>query len=426
MRTEYQLRPYQQAGVEELLSKLTANKAHGALLADAPGLGKTSQAIEVANRLAEGSKGPNFTVLIVCPASLRLNWERELAMWTRLINGASFLHEAQTYGEIVRKKQQRGQYDLIIFDESHYLKNPDAKRTKACLALVSDYKLFLTGTPCVNRPMEMYPVLKTLGLKMSRVQYGIRFCNGRLISVPIRGGHSKRKAWDFTGHSHEDELNKALRSSVMVRRTKEEVLKELPKKIRQVIAMDFKSGESKAFKDRFASLSLAADILEEAGKTPFTELAKERYNVAMAKLPYVLDFINDLLEEEDKIVVFAHHRDVINAIVEGGENRVALVGGMTEKQKDAAVQAFQNGPARVFVGQIVAAGTGLTLTAARTVVFAELSWVPGEVSQAEDRLHRIGQKDTVRVFHLVAEGSIDARIVRSIVDKQQVIEEIMA
>ena len=144
----------------------------------------------------------------------------------------------------------------------------------------------------------------------------------------------------------------------------------------------------------------------------------------MAKLPYVLDFLNDLLEEEEKVVVFAHHRDVIDAIVKAGENRVALVGGMTEKQKDAAVQAFQNGPARVFVGQIVAAGTGLTLTAARTVLFAELDWVPGNVTQAEDRCHRIGQKDTVRVFHLVAEGSIDARIVRAIVDKQQIIKEI--
>ncbi len=419
MQTSPSLRAYQEAGVEELLKKLHTWK--GALLADAPGLGKTAQAIEVANRLASEDGAPRpFTVLVVAPASLRINWSREIRTWAWTNAG----YEVLTYGEVVRGKQSRPRYSLIIFDEAHYLKNPDAKRTKAGLALDADYRLFLTGTPVANRPMEMFPMLKSLGLKMNRTDYGVRYCGGKLITVPIRGGHGKRRAWDFTGSSNTDELNKVLRKSVMVRRTKEEVLKELPRKVRQVISMDFKSGESREFRERFASLSLAADILRTAGKIPFTELARERYNVAMAKLPYVLDFLNDLLEEEEKVVVFAHHRDVIDAIVKAGENRVALVGGMTERQKDAAVQAFQNGPARVFVGQIVAAGTGLTLTAARTVLFAELDWVPGNVTQAEDRCHRIGQKDTVRVFHLVAEGSIDARIVRAIVDKQQIIKEI--
>lgn len=419
MQTSPSLRAYQEAGVEELLKKL--HTLHGALLADAPGLGKTAQAIEVANRLASEDAAPRpFTVLVVAPASLRINWSREIRTWAWTNAG----YEVLTYGEVVRGKQSRTRYSLIIFDEAHYLKNPDAKRTKAGLALDADYRIFLTGTPCVNRPMEMFPMLKSLGLKMSRTDYGVRYCGGKLITVPIRGGHGKRRAWDFTGSSNTEELNKVLRQSVMVRRTKEEVLKELPRKVRQVISMDFKSGESREFRERFASLSLAADILRTAGKIPFTELARERYNVAMAKLPYVLDFLNDLLEEEEKVVVFAHHRDVIDAIVKEGEDRVALVGGMTEKQKDAVVQAFQNGPARVFVGQIVAAGTGLTLTAARTVLFAELDWVPGNVTQAEDRCHRIGQKDTVRVFHLVAEGSIDARIVRAIVDKQQIIKEI--
>jgi len=421
MQTLPSLRAYQEEGVEDLLKKLRI--WHGALLADAPGLGKTAQAIMVANRLASEHHymgGGEFNVLVVCPASLRLNWLREIRTWTWQNAGFEIL----TYGEVVRNKQSCPSYSLIVFDEAHYLKNPDAKRTKAGLALVSFYKLYLTGTPVVNRPMEMYPILHSLGLKMNRTDYGVRYCGGKLISVPIRGGHGKRRAWDFSGASNTEELNKVLRQSVMVRRTKEEVLKELPRKVRQVLSMDFKSGESREFRDRFSSLSLAADIIQAAGKIPFTELARERYNVAMAKLPYVLDFINDLLEEEEKVVVFAHHRDVIDAIVKAGEGRVSLVGGMTEKQKDAAVQAFQNGPARVFVGQIVAAGVGLTLTAARTVVFAELDWVPGNVIQAEDRLHRIGQKDTVRVFHIVAEGSIDARIVRAIVDKQQLIEEI--
>lgn len=412
------LRPYQKAGVEELLQKLSANAKHGALLADAPGLGKTAQAISVLNRLVWN---PGVYCLIVCPASLRLNWMRELTVWLRPEH-APFV-EIRTYGEITRHKQEHERYALLVFDEAHYLKNPDAKRTKACLALDGDYKLFLTGTPVVNRPMELFPVLHALGFKLSRVEFGIKFCAGHFINVPRRGFHGYRKAWDFSGASRTDELNKALRSSVMVRRTKEEVLTELPPKIRQVIAMDFASGESESFRQRFASLSLAADILRETTRIPFEELAKERYNVAVAKIPYVREFIDDLLEEEEKVVVFAHHRDVVKALAEG-DDRVMLYGGMTEKQKDEAVQAFQHGSARVFVGQITAAGTGLTLTAARTVVFAELDWVPGNVTQAEDRCHRIGQHDTVRVFHIVAEGSIDARLVRAIVDKQTIIEEV--
>jgi SWI/SNF-related matrix-associated actin-dependent regulator 1 of chromatin subfamily A len=344
------LRDYQRQGVEELLKKLEAR--HGALLADAPGLGKTAQAIMVMNHLMpEETRG--YPALVVCPASLKLNWRRELATWFKYEQYSSV--DVYSYGEIVRGHATKAYYGIVIFDEAHYLKNPEAKRTKVCLSsLHAEYRLFLTGTPVSNRPIELYPILHSLGMKLTYRQFGFRYCGGKVIYVPVRGGHGKRQAYDFTGSSHEDELNRNLRASVMVRRTKEEVLTELPRKIRQVIAMDFKSGESKAFKDRFASLSLATDILEEAGRTPFTELAKERYNVAVAKLPYVLDFINDLLEEEEKVVVFAHHREVIEAIVNAGPNRVYLYGGMTEKQKDEAVQAFQNGSARVFVGQITA------------------------------------------------------------------------
>ena len=422
MQTTPTLRPYQEQGVQDLLDKLYANKKHGALLADAPGLGKTAQAIEVANRLMFPYKGgPAFRILVVCPASLRINWSREIQTWVK----TDRFFEVRTYGEIVRKKQDYSDYTLIIFDEAHYLKNPEAKRTRACMALAEHayYKLALTGTPVVNRPIEIYPVLQILGTKMSRIAFAIRYCAATLKYVPVRGG-GRRKAWDFNGASNTDELNRNLREAIMVRRTKEEVLTELPSKVRQVIAMDFKSGESEEFRKRFSSLSLAADVLDEVKKTPFEELAKERYNVALAKIPYVQDFVADLLEEEDKVVVFAHHREVVRALAEG-DGRVMLYGGMTEKQKDEAVRRFQYDPTiRVFVGQITAAGVGLTLTAARTVVFAEPDWVPGNVTQAEDRCHRIGQKDTVRVFHIVAEGSIDARLVRAIVDKQSVIEEI--
>lgn len=416
-----QLRAYQRAGVEELIVKLIENKSHGALLADDPGVGKTATSIEVMNRLFRAGwlESCEPKALIVCPASLKINWERELATWLH----TPIEVEVHSYGEIVSGKQAYPHYKIVIFDEAHYLKSPDSKRTKACMKLQAAYRIFMTGSPIPNRPIELYPILQSLGIKMSRTAYGVRYCGGRLVRVPVRGGHGFRKAWNFQGSSHLDELNAALRKSVMVRRSKAEVLVELPPKVRQIIAMDFKSGESEAFRKRFDSLDEAADLLEEAKKIPFQEIAVERHNIALAKLPYVLKFIDDLLEEEDKLVVFCHHRDIIKAVAEAGPDRVILAGGMTEKQKDAAVQAFQNGSARVLVGQIEAAGTGLTLTAAQTVVFCEANWVPGNLVQAEDRCHRLGQRDTVRVFHIVAEGSIDARIIRTVVEKEAVIEE---
>lgn len=407
------LRPYQVQGVEELLVKLASNPARGVLLADEMGLGKTATAIEVANRLNPKS------LLVVAPASLLLNWQHELEMWFRLPIEA----EVISYGRVVNGHQKRSDYELIIFDECHFLKSEKAKRTSACLGLNSDYRIFLTGTPIPNRPLEAYNVLHALGLKMTQRQYGFRYCNGHKVWVPARGG--RRQAYDFRGASNLGELNAALRKHVMVRRTKADVLTDLPPKVRQVIAMDFKSGESAAFRKRFDSLGAAADILDEAGKIPFTEVAVERHNIALAKLPHVLEFIDDLLESGvEKLAVFAHHRDIVEAIASAGKDRVVVYGGMSVGEKDAAVKAFQFGSARVFVGNILAAGVGLTLTAASVCVFAEETWTPGDLLQVEDRLHRLGQKDVVQVYHIVADGSLDARIVKALIQKQSVIEEV--
>lgn len=413
MQTSPSLRAYQEAGVEELLKKL--HTMHGALLADEMGLGKTCVSIEVANRLNPRS------VLIICPASLCCNWKHELDVWSRLHVDV----EVISYGKVVNGHQKSSEYGLVIFDESHFLKSPTAKRTKASLALKADYRLFLTGTPIPNKPIEAFNVLKALGLKMSYQDYGFRYCGGRVISVPRRGG-GKRKAYDFSGASNLDELNAVLRKAVMVRRTKAETLTELPPKIRQVVAMKFDSGESAAFRRRFASLGEAADILDEVSRVPFTEIAEERHNVALHKLPFVLRFIDDLLESGvEKLAVFAHHRDIVEAIVGAGPDRVFLYGGMSAKEKDAVVQAFQHGPAKVFVGNILAAGVGLTLTAASVCVMAEETWTPGDLIQAEDRLHRFGQKDVVQIYHIVADGSLDARIVKALIHKQTIIEEVM-
>lgn len=415
-----ELRNYQKEGVERLI-EITA-KRRAAILADEPGLGKSAQVCEYIN-----CTKADF-ILIVCPASLRLNWKHELDMWC--VN--TFQHiEVRSYEEIAAGKASEPQYDLLVFDEAHYLKNPDANRTKACLALKGTNRLFLTGTPIVNRPMDLYPILRSIGMKWTKTEYGKRFCGGYLKLIRWR---PRKYAWDFSGASNTQELGRLLRAHVMVRRTKSDVLTELPPKIRTVIELDIPAEESPELagkaKRYFDALAAAAGNIEELETTLFEELAARRQDEALRKVPAAFNIIRDLLAEEEKIVVFAYHRAVLEALQKELNLQhfpnVLLYGGLSDQAKDFAVQEFQKGDARVFLGQLTAAGTGLTLTASRTVVFAEHDWVPGNLTQCEDRCHRIGQKDPVRVIHLVPTNSIEARMIRVVTEKQRVIESVMS
>ena len=235
MTQQRTLRPYQAQGVEKLI-ELT-EKRNAAILADEPGLGKTIQVAEYINRTH-----PAGPVLIVCPASLRLNWEKELSVW---MAWRPFTLDIVSYEAVATEKvilsSLYSSYSLVVFDEAHYLKNPAAKRTKACLAIPADIRLFLTGTPVVNRPMDLFPILSSIGMKLSKKEFGKRYCNGHLVQIRWK---PRKFAWDFSGASRTDELNAALRKHCMVRRTKAEVLTELPAKIRQVIELDIPHGES--------------------------------------------------------------------------------------------------------------------------------------------------------------------------------------
>lgn len=189
------LREYQRAAVERMLS-MEGN----ILLADEPGLGKTPTAIEYANRLRPDD------LVIVCPASLRLNWRAELERWLTYrpacIDVLSY--EGMTKRPLTPVPERKR---LVVFDEAHYLKNPKAKRTKAALKLKQDKILFLTGTPVVNRPIDLYPILSLCSAKLTRMEYGKRFCAGKLVQV---GWRPSRWVWDFSGASNTEELNAAL------------------------------------------------------------------------------------------------------------------------------------------------------------------------------------------------------------------------
>jgi SWI/SNF-related matrix-associated actin-dependent regulator 1 of chromatin subfamily A len=220
------------------------------------------------------------------------------------------------------------------------------------------------------------------------------------------------------------------------------VLKDLPPKVRQVIEIaPDKAGEIKAernvwervlkqlgIKDRDAlsdSEYRAVVAAMTSGKAiQFDEMSDVRKQTAIAKVEYVITHLKNAVEESGKVVCFCHHREVATFIKHAfGDDAVMLIGGMSEAAKDQAVTRFQNDPAvKLFIGNIMAAGTGLTLTASSHVVFAELSWVPGDLTQAEDRCHRIGTKDSVLVQHIVLAGSLDATMAKYLVRKQEIIE----
>ena len=443
--TDLKLRDYQTEGVQFGLER------DAILNADDMGLGKTVQAISICvqRKLRR--------VLVICPATVKINWTREFRAWAPEDQypsigyaGGSFVPDTQVvvinYDILDRNLAavKAKIWDAVILDEAQYIKNPKAKRTKAVLQLTAPVKIALTGTPFVNRPIELWPILNWLGSGIDYMTYARKYCGAyqrKITTYKTVNGRKtpvSRYVLDVTGASNLGELKKNL-EPVMIRRLKADVLTELPAKTRQVIELEtFRQAraERSMIKKLLGPLlpvgaaSESVDeqlsVLQDAPSASFSELAKLRHDTAVAKVPFVLSYLEDCLEAEDKVIVFAHHRDVLEAIQEGLRvPSVLLYGGMTAAKKQKAIDSFQNDPAcRVFIGQTQAAGVGITLTAGSHVVFAELDWVPGNIAQAEDRAHRFGQEQKVLVTYLVVDGTVDSLIARSIVTKKVVIDAV--
>ena len=414
--------------------------------------GKTIQALGFLNKIRP-DLGRTPKTLIICPASVKMNWYREAKKWivpatSTIVIESGIPAQAIKHHNIciinydILTKYEKAiipiDWDVIVYDESHYMKNDKAKRSRAgnIFSKMSDFVILLTGTPITNKPIDLWHQLNIIDWDMfkSRSAFVDRFCGGA----------------QGIGATNLDELQELLRSTYMVRRMKADVLAELPPKVRQIVEVS-RRGFERVLEEESKYLSIVKkyetqmDELEatrrinnmteeefkkeaarlRSGKLgDMGEIARIRHQTALAKVPKVVDFVKDVLENRDKVIVFAHHRDVIEQIANEfkGES-VVLYGGMSTGEKDASVQAFMKNPKiRVFVASIVAAGVGLTLTASDTVIFAEESWNPSDISQAEDRAHRIGQQNTVFVYHLVVEGSIDSYIMSKIISKQDVIE----
>ena len=448
--------PYQLAGIEFIANRTAT------LLADEMGLGKTIQIIGAYNWLTENDPKFDGSALIVCPASLKLNWERELRKWLtverkiHIINGsAKPSADADIYiinYDILSKHKRfldSKRWGLVAVDEAHYLKSPKANRTKQIFGFstrtvkskqyspIRAYKkVLMTGTPITNRPVELWPLLNYLddkywGLKVSKSHYEKHFCNA----------HNNGFGWDNKGSANREELSQRLRESVMIRRLKSEVLTDLPDKQRQVIELQATKSDQRLIDKEYAKLKA---VIEQArindtdidfeqsvkgltgSSVAFTEMAHERKLIGLQKVDRVIEHVYQVAKEHP-VVVFAWHVEVIDKIVDtlrlNSISTVRVTGDTPQDQRQVGVDAFQNGDARVFVGNIQSAGVGLTLTASSHVVFAENNWTPSSISQSEDRCHRIGQRDSVLVQHLVIEGSLDAQIAKTVCAKQELIRD---
>ncbi|XP_014235599.1 SWI/SNF-related matrix-associated actin-dependent regulator of chromatin subfamily A-like protein 1 [Trichogramma pretiosum] len=422
------LYPFQREGIE-----FGIQQDGKILLADDMGLGKTRQALGIAQYFSD-----DWPMLIISPSSVRYQWSEAIIENLTSVPIHSILHVTTNREPIEKCKVLIVSYDLvgrrtdelvarrfgvIICDESHYLKSANTQRTKAVQRLATNAKriILLTGTPALSRPIELYPQIKMLIPNfMSPIDYGVRYCAG----VQTKFG------WSFTGSSHLKELEIWLQNSCCIRRLKKDVLTQLPTKIRQKIILDPHLIKTATKEMKESAKQMQKENLN--GSTKHTILLQYYSDTAKAKEKAVCNYILELIENrasDDKFLVFAHHQSMLDAISSLLQSKKILhirIDGRTNPEaRKQYVDNFQdNDKIMVAVLSITAANAGLNLTAARLVIFAELSWNPGILTQAEDRVHRIGQTDNVIIRYLLAKETADDYMWNKLQTKIRVLNEV--
>jgi SWI/SNF-related matrix-associated actin-dependent regulator 1 of chromatin subfamily A len=417
---------------KEAIQKLVENKKF--ILADDMGLGKTTSTIIAA--LESGAK----KVLIICPATLKINWKREIENYSDksvyIAEGKNFSTESdfviinydiiKNFHDTKKKGESQildANFDLVVVDEAHYIKNATAQRTKLINDLVKKVgRLWLlTGTPMTSRPIDYFNLLSLIDSPVAKnwMAYAIRYCQGYQFNV---GG---RKVWNVMGASNLEELRDRT-AGLTLRRLKENVL-DLPDKIITPVYLRLKS---KMYEEIMGEYYDWYDKNPEESKSltvQFTKLTKIRQVIADEKIAQTIELAENIIEQGKKVIIFCNFTDSLNKICEHfGKAAVKVDGSMSKPERQHSVDSFQESEkVKVFVGNIKAAGVGLTLTSAEAVIMNDLSFLPSDHAQAEDRAYRYGQKNNVLVYYPIFENTIEGIIYDILNNKKQVIATVM-
>ncbi len=434
-----ELFPYQKAGINYAVA------AQRCFIADEMGLGKTLQGIGTLEVLHA------YPAVVVCPPNLVLNWESEYSRFlphrsTAVVeNRREFPNDYEVvivgYSNVSAWEGQLSSHNGYIFDESHYAKTKSSQRTKACKKIARSSKaapiLLLTGTPVTNRPSEYASQLDIIGqIDKFGGEWGFyrRYCNAF---------KDKWGQWHLEGHSNLEELNDKLRSTCYIRRTKEEVMPDLPPVLHNPVLVDGSTAAMREYKKAEADIiqylmDRAAEIAREMGLSPTSAAVRAKFRAessqhlvkisvlrrlaARAKMAHVEEWIESHVQEGRKVVVAAHHRDIVDEITNrhGG---LKIQGGMSVQAVEAAKKRFQEEEDPVIVLSIQAAKSGHTLTAAQDILFVEQPWTPADVSQTYSRLHRIGQQGSVTATYMLTAGTVDEDIYDLLAEKRSVVDQ---
>lgn len=443
--------PFQvERGIPHILSTSRTYLAHQ------PGLGKSAQAIGAVNWK------PGVT-LIICPSFLKITWAREITKWFRYdfpcieivpdSNSKSTMNwsadfiicsDSMILREWVRAGILKTKIRYIFIDEGHRYKSPGTARTTALfggqiienvkgrkavkmkspgLIYKAEHVCVLSGTPMLNKAIDLWPILYAMAPElidyMPYRDFGFRYCDAI---------QDDRGQWIFNGSNNEAELNKRIMGKFMQRIRKDEVLKDLPSKIREVVIID-RDTRTKEVRELDQRLMNHIDLENIERPESMGEYAIVRHEVGLAKVAWAAEYIFGLLSNDltEQIILFAHHRDVVDALEKSlfVFHPLTINGGVSEERRTRFEDLFQSGKNRLIIGNIDAMNLGITLTKATRIVFAEYAWTPASNEQAEDRAHRIGQHDSVYVEYIVLPDSIDELILSAVLKKQESIQKVI-
>jgi SWI/SNF-related matrix-associated actin-dependent regulator 1 of chromatin subfamily A len=404
------------------------------ILADDMGLGKTTATIIAA--LETGAK----KILIICPATLKINWQREIENYT---DRSIFISESKSFStehdfvivnyDILKNFYDlkdkanslitKCNFDLIIIDEAHYIQNAQAQRTKLINSFSTkvDRLWLLTGTPMTSRPMNYFNLLSLIESPVAQnwMAYAIRYCQGYQFTA------GKRKIWNVSGASNLEELRDRTSRQVL-RRLKTDVL-DLPDKIITPVYLRLKSKDYETEVGEYYDWYENKKDESKSLTVQFSKLMKVRQIIAEEKIKQTIELAQNIIDQDKKVIIFTNFTDTLRKIHEHfGKQSVYLDGSCTKPQRQYAVDQFQeNEKIKVFVGNLKAAGVGITLTAGEACIMNDLSFVPSDHSQAEDRAYRYGQKNTVSVYYPIFENTIEGIIYDMLNHKKNVFETVM-